>query len=230
MCLISVQVFLAQSLRSGVCFPLKYMYVVQGKLGLSKVYYVSWLNTITLTGDAAQFSQHHWNIPLISFTVTPHPGTHCQSSGNMKWFPLHFPLFSLEPVCVCVCVCVHVCVWREREREREREIGVEALWKVWDYFLQDFNWDIKTPFGCEKWRGKCVLKVLGQKIIALYCSLISHSMAAALAPLRPLPPPSWYFPRPFKPWVILSGSIPYWSCDLEQVASPLCVSVGLSVK
>ena len=121
MCLISVQAFLAQSLRSGVCFPLKYMHVVQGKLGLSKVHYVSWLNPITLTGDAAQFSQHHWNLPVISFTVTPHPGTHCQSSRNVKWFPLHFPLFSLEPVCVCVCVCMCVCVERERQKEKERE-------------------------------------------------------------------------------------------------------------
>ena len=62
-----------------------------------------------------------------------------------------------SPLKLCVCVCV--CVCGERERKREREIGVEALWKVWDYFLQDFNWDIKTPFGCEKWRGKCVLKL-----------------------------------------------------------------------
>lgn len=149
MCLISVQAFLAQSLRSSVCFSLKYMYFVQWKLGVSKVHYVSWLNPITLTGDALQSLQHHKNLPLISFTVTPHPDTHCQSSSNVKWFPLHFLVFSLETVCVCV----------EREKEKEREIGVEALWKVWDNFLQDFNWDIKPPFGYEKWRGKCVLKL-----------------------------------------------------------------------
>ena len=111
MCLISVQAFLAQSLRSSVCFSLKYMYFVQWKLGVSKVHYVSWLNPITLTGDALQSLQHHKNLPLISFTVTPHPDTHCQSSSNVKWFPLDFLVFSLETVCVCV----------EREKEKERE-------------------------------------------------------------------------------------------------------------
>ena len=155
MCLISVQAFLAQSLRSSVCFSLKYMYFVQWKLGVSKVHYVSWLNPITLTGDA----------PTI-FTASLKSSSSLLHRHSPSWHWSGFLFISLcSPlklcVCVCVCVCVYVCVyvWRERKKKREREIGVEALWKVWDYFLQDFNWDIKTPFGCEKWRGKCVLKL-----------------------------------------------------------------------
>lgn len=115
------------------------------------------------------------------------------------------------------------------------------IWRDRDYLLQDFSREIKSPFGCEEWRGKGVLKarLLAEHFVAKRSFVVlpqfsasgcrsgllktsPSSSSSASSQTRLILEPGFLGPNP---WIY-----PLLAGRSRAVTSPLCASAGLSAK